>query len=195
PHTVELAVASILWSLPVGVAIGVFAATRPNSVGDGLSMGMALLGVSMPTFWLGLLLMLLFAYYLGWLPASGRGGSLLTWEGFRTIIMPALTLGSPAAAIFARITRSSMLQLLDLDYILTSRANGPAQLLVTCRRALRCTQIPVVAMSGLPLGGLLGGALFTEYAFAWQGFVTLLVNANMSRDYPVFQGSILIIAA
>src|SRR5690606_40517571 len=98
PHTVELAVASILWSLPIGIAIGVFAARRPNSPGDGLSMGMALLGVSMPTFWLGLLLMLFFSYHLGRLPASGRGGPPLTWEALRAIILPAATLGAPPPA-------------------------------------------------------------------------------------------------
>lgn len=195
PHTVELAVASILWSLPFGIAVGVFAARRPNSPGDGLSMGMALLGVSMPTFWLGLLLMLLFSYYLGWLPASGRGGSLLTLEGWRTIIMPALTLGSPAAAVFARITRSSMLQVLDLDYIRTARSKGLSEQRVTYRHALRNALIPVVTMAGLQFGSLLGGALVTEQVFAWPGIGTLLVNAILSRDYPVVQGCILVIAA
>lgn len=195
PHTVELAVASLLWSLPVGIAIGVFAARRPNSPGDGLSMGMALLGVSMPTFWLGLLLMLFFSYHLGWLPASGRGGSPLTWEGLRTIIMPALTLGSPAAAVFARITRSSMLQVLDLDYIRTARAKGLSERRVTYRHALRNALIPVITMAGLQFGSLLGGALVTEQVFAWPGIGTLLVNAIVSRDYPVVQGCILVIAA
>lgn len=194
PHTAELALASLIWAVPVGVVVGIYAGVRPNSLGDGASMAGALLGVSTPTFWLGLLLMLLFAYYLGWLPASGRGDSIFTLVGLKHIIMPALTLGSTPAAVIARMTRSSMLEVLGQDYVRTARSKGLSQRVVVYRHALRNALIPVITLIGLQLGALLSGSVITERVFAWPGLGTLIINAINARDYPTVQAAVLLVA-
>ncbi len=194
PNTAELALASLVWAVPLGVVVGIYAGVRPNSMGDGASMAGALLGVSTPTFWLGLLLMLLFAYHLGWLPASGRGGPLFTPEGLKYIIMPALTLGSTPAAVIARMTRSSMLEVLGQDYVRTARSKGLSERLVVYRHALRNAMIPVITLIGLQLGALLSGSVITERVFAWPGLGTLIINAINARDYPTVQAAVLLVA-
>lgn len=194
PNTIQLAMVAITWSVIFGVVIGVYAGVRPNSLGDGLSMGAALVGVSAPSFWIGLLLMLVFAYWLGWLPASGMGQSFFSADGFRRMIMPAITLGTGTAAIMARMTRSSMLEVLNQDYIRTARSKGLGERTVVYRHALRNALIPVVTLIGLQLGVLLGGAVITEQVFAWPGIGTLLINGINARDYPMVQACILLIA-
>lgn len=191
PYTFELALVSLAVSIAAGVAAGIAAAVRPNTVYDyGATLG-ALAGISTPTFWLGLLLMLAFSYYLGWLPASGRGGPLWTPAGWRSMLMPAVSLGAPSAAIIARLTRSSLLEVLRQDYVRTARAKGLVGRAVIARHALRNAVIPVVTVVGLRLGGLLGGAVVTEQVFAWPGIGALIVTAIATRDYPVVQGAML----
>jgi len=191
PYTFELALTSLVLSVGVGVIAGVAAAVRPNTVYDyGATLG-ALAGISTPTFWLGLLLMLAFSYYLGWLPASGRGGPLWTLDGMRSMAMPAVALGAPSAAIIARLMRSSLLEVLRQDYIRTARAKGLIHRIVIARHALRNALIPVVTVVGLRLGGLLGGAVITEQVFAWPGIGALIVTAIATRDYPIVQGAML----
>lgn len=194
PFTLELAVASLLLSITIGVAAGIVAAIRPNTAYDyGATLG-ALAGISAPTFWLGLLLMLFFAYYLGWLPASGRGGPVWSMAGLQTMIMPALALGTPSTAIIARLTRSSLLEVLRQDYVRTARSKGLREQIVIARHALRNALIPVITVVGLRLGALLGGAVITEQVFAWPGIGTLIVTAILTRDYPMVQGAMLVLA-
>ena len=191
PYTFELALVSLVLSIGAGVTAGIVAAVRPNTLYDYSATLGALAGISTPTFWLGLLLMLAFSYYLGWLPASGRAGPLWTPDGWRSMIMPAVALGAPSAAIIARLTRSSLLEVLRQDYIRTARAKGVVQRAVIVRHALRNAIIPVVTVVGLRLGGLLGGAVVTEQVFAWPGIGALIVTAIATRDYPVVQGAML----
>lgn len=194
PYTFELAVASLILSIGIGVVAGVAAAIRPNTAYDYGATLVALAGISTPVFWLGLLLMLLFSYYLGWLPASGRGGPLWTLAGLQSIIMPAIALGTPSAAIIARLTRSSLLEVMRQDYVRTARAKGLIERAVIGHHALRNALIPVVTVVGLRLGALLGGAVITEQVFSWPGIGTLIVTAINTRDYPMVQGTMLIAA-
>jgi ABC-type dipeptide/oligopeptide/nickel transport system permease component len=187
PNTLLLALASILLATVFGVSIGIIAGVKQNSKFDYLSMLIALLGLSMPVFWLGLMLMLLFSIKLGWFPAVGA-------ESFKHLILPAITLGANSTAIIARMTRSSMLEVIRLDYIRTARAKGLSEKLVISRHALKNALIPVVTVIGLQTGTLLGGAVLTEIVFAWPGIGRLLVEAILSRDYPVVQGVVLLVA-
>lgn len=192
PYTMELATTSLLLSIAIGVTAGIVAAVKPNTPYDYGATLSALAGISAPTFWLGLLLMLLFSYHLGWLPASGRGGPAWTLAGWKSLIMPAIALGTPSAAIIARLTRSSLLEVLRQDYVRTARSKGLVERLVIVRHALRNALIPVVTVVGLRLGGLLGGAVITEQVFAWPGIGTMIVTAIATRDYPTVQGAILV---
>lgn len=187
PNTLLLALASILLATVFGVTIGIIAGVKQNSKFDYLSMLVALLGLSMPVFWLGLMLMLLFSIKLGWFPAVGA-------DSFKHLVLPAITLGANSTAIIARMTRSSMLEVIRLDYIRTARAKGLAEKLVISRHALKNALIPVVTVIGLQTGTLLGGAVLTEIVFAWPGIGRLLVEAILSRDYPVVQGVVLLVA-
>ncbi|MBM4340233.1 MAG: ABC transporter permease [Deltaproteobacteria bacterium] len=187
PNTLVLALASILLATVFGVTIGIIAGVKQNSKFDYLSMLVALLGLSMPVFWLGLMLMLLFSIKLGWFPAVGA-------DSLKHIVLPAITLGANSTAIIARMTRSSMLEVIRLDYIRTARAKGLAEKVVISRHALKNALIPVVTVIGLQTGTLLGGAVLTEIVFAWPGIGRLLVEAILSRDYPVVQGVVLLIA-
>jgi len=187
PNTLVLALASILLATVFGVTIGIIAGVKQNSKFDYLSMLVALLGLSMPVFWLGLMLMLLFSIQLGWFPAVGA-------DSLKHIVLPAITLGANSTAIIARMTRSSMLEVIRLDYIRTARAKGLAEKVVISRHALKNALIPVVTVIGLQTGTLLGGAVLTEIVFAWPGIGRLLVEAILSRDYPVVQGVVLLIA-
>jgi peptide/nickel transport system permease protein len=187
PRTVRLALASMVVASLIGVPAGIISATRHLSWLDSLVMVLALAGVSMPVFWLGLNLILIFAVRLQWLPAIGHE----TWSH---LILPAVTLGTASAAIIARMTRSAMLEVLRQDYVRTARAKGVAEPTVVQHHALRNALIPVVTVVGLQLGTLLSGAVLTETVFAWPGVGRLLVDAVLARDYPVIQGAVLLIA-
>jgi len=187
PNTLLLALASIMIATVFGVLTGIIAGVKQNSKFDYLSMLVALFGLSMPVFWLGLMLMLLFSIKLGWFPAVGA-------DSFKHLILPAITLGANSTAIIARMTRSSMLEVIRLDYIRTARAKGLSEKLVISRHALKNALIPVVTVIGLQTGILLGGAVLTEIVFAWPGIGRLLVEAILSRDYPVVQGVVLMVA-
>ncbi|MCL6500199.1 MAG: ABC transporter permease [Firmicutes bacterium] len=188
PRTVRLALASMVVASLIGIPAGILAATRHLSWLDTLVMLVALVGVSMPVFWLGLNLILVFSVRLQWLPAFG-------YETWRHLLLPSVTLGAASAAIVARMTRSSMLEVLGQDYIRTARAKGLAERVVVNRHALRNALIPVVTVLGLHLGTLLSGAVLTETVFAWPGIGRLLVDAVLARDYPIIQGATLLIAA
>lgn len=187
PRTARLALAAILVALLIGVPAGILSATRHLSWVDSFFMVLALAGVSMPVFWLGLNLILIFAVRLQWLPAIGH-------ETWKHLILPAFTLGAASAAIIARMTRSAMLEVLRNDYVRTARAKGVAEPSVISRHALRNALIPVVTVVGLQFGTLLSGAVLTESVFAWPGVGRLLVDAVLARDYPVIQGAVLLIA-
>jgi len=185
--TVLLAVSSIAVATLVGLAAGIISATRRYSILDYLAMTLAVLGVSIPVFWLGLMLMLLFAVYLHWLPAGGYG----TLASF---ILPTIALAAFSTGIIARMTRSSLLETLSQDYVRTARAKGVPRHGVVLRHALKNALIPVLTVIGLQFGTLLGGAVLTETTFAWPGMGRLLVNSILSRDYPVIQGIVLTFA-
>ena len=187
PSTIQLAAVSMVLATVFGAVLGIIAATRQYTIWDGLTMVLALLGISVPIFWLGLMLILIFAVQLGWLPAQGRGGP----ENF---ILPSLTLGAASAGIIARMIRSSMLEVLRQDYVRTARAKGLGERLVVLRHALKNAAIPAVTVIGLQFGFLLGGAVITETVFAWPGMGRLVVEAIKFRDYPVVQSGILLLA-
>jgi peptide/nickel transport system permease protein len=216
PATIELSVVALFISCFFGIIFGIISATRQYSVFDYLSMLGALIGVSMPIFWLGLVFMLIFSLHLGWLPLSGRLSvgvdleiitnfyildSVLTrnWVALKDalwhIIMPAVTLSTIPMAIVARMTRSSMLEVLRQDYIKTAKAKGLSRFVVTFKHALRNALIPVVTTVGLQFGVALGGAILTETIFAWPGVGKWMFDAVMKRDYMVIQGGTLFIAA
>jgi len=188
PATAELAAASILIAMLVGLAAGIISATRQGTFVDGLGRVAAMLGVSIPNFWLGLLLILLFSLTLGWLPSFGRGT-------FGHLIMPALTLGTAGAALLARIIRSSLIDVLSQDYIRTARAKGLSESAVIYKHALKNALIPAVTVAGLQFGRLLEGAVIVESVFGWPGLGRLLVTSIFARDFAMIQGCVLVIAA
>jgi peptide/nickel transport system permease protein/oligopeptide transport system permease protein len=187
PNTVILALSGIAVATLVGVPAGIVSAVKPYSVIDTLVMLVALAGLSMPVFWSGLMLILIFAVVLGWLPAVGTGTPA-------HVVLPAVTVGMTSAAIIARITRSSMLEVLRSDYVRTARAKGLSEGLVINRHALRNALIPVVTVIGLQMGTLLSGAVLTESVFAWPGVGRLIVEGILARDYPLVQGAVLVVA-
>ena len=187
PRTLILASISLVIATVVGVSAGIVSATRRNSIFDNASMLVALVGVAAPVFWMALMLQLLFSVQLGWLPATGMGG-------VRHMVLPSITLGMASAALMARITRSSMLDVLRQDFITTARAKGLAERVVVYKHALKNALIPVVTVLGLQFGILLGGAVLTETVFAWPGVGRLLVDAILRRDYPVVQGTVMLLA-
>ncbi|MFP4012127.1 MAG: nickel ABC transporter permease [Spirochaetaceae bacterium] len=187
PRTLVLAGLSLFLATVVGVSAGIVSATKRNSIFDNASMLAALVGVAAPVFWLALMLQLLFSVQLRWFPATGMGS-------MRHLVLPAITLGMASAALMARITRSSMLDVLKQDYITTARAKGLAEKVVIYKHALKNALIPVVTVLGLQFGILLGGAVLTETVFAWPGVGRLLVDAILRRDYPVVQGTVMMLA-
>jgi peptide/nickel transport system permease protein len=187
PVTIRLTVLALVVMILLGVPAGIVSATRPNSLFDNVSMMTALVGVSMPVFWLGLMLMLVFAYYLRLFPTAGNE----TWRHF---VLPALTLGLSSSAIVARLTRSSMLEVMGQDFVRTARAKGLAERVVVYKHALRNALIPVVTVLGLEFGSLLGGAVLTETVFTINGMGRYMVLSIGFRDYPVVQGAVLIFA-
>ncbi len=188
PATLQLTAAAMVVALTVGLGLGILAAIRPHSLLDAFTMSIAMAGVSFPSFWVGLMLLLIFSLALGWLPATGT-------EGIERLIMPAATLGFGAAAIIARLTRSSLLEVLQQQYIVTARAKGLSFVKVVFRHALRNALIPVVTIVGLQFGNLLAGAVVIETVFSRQGIGRLLVTAILGRDFPLVQGVILFVAS
>jgi dipeptide transport system permease protein len=216
PATVELALCAILFAILLGVPAGVIAAVKRGGIVDHALMGVALTGFSMPIFWWGLLLILFVSVQLGWTPVSGRIDLVYYFDpvtGFMLIdsllsgqegafasavshlILPSIVLGTIPLAIFARMTRSSMLEVLGEDYVRTARAKGLSPWRVTGLHALRNALIPVVTVIGLQIGNFLAGAVLTEYVFSWPGVGSWLIESIARRDYPVLQGGILIISS
>ena len=188
PATAKLAGAALLIAIVIGVAMGVVAALRQNSLLDTASIMLATMGVSIPNFGLGLLLIYLLAVNLRWLPPSGYG------PAYPYLLMPAVTLGTGLSAVIARLTRSSMLEVIRQDYVRTARAKGLAERRVVIRHALRNAAIPIVTVVGVQLSGLLSGAVITERVFSWPGVGRLLVDSIFVRDLPMAQGCVLFIA-
>jgi peptide/nickel transport system permease protein len=216
PATIELSMAAIGLAACIGVLAGIMSATRQYSVLDSGFMFLSLAGVSMPIFWLGLMMIWTFALLLGWFPPSGRLDvrifldsitgfylidSLLSrhwqafWNALWHLVLPSLTLATVPLAIIARMTRSSLLDVLRQEYIMTARSKGLTEWVVVTRHALRNALIPILTIGGLQFGLLLGGAILTETIFSWPGLGRLLYNAVLARDYPVVQGATLLIAA
>ena len=186
PATVQLAMAAFVLAVGVGVPAGVLAAVRAGSITDRLVRTAGVIGLCLPGFWLGPLLILAFSIELGWLPVSGRGG-------VTHLILPAATLAVGMASVLLRLTRASMLAALGGDYVRTARAKGLPEWRVLAAHALRNALLPVTTVAGLQAGGLLGGAVLTETIFAWPGLGRLLVQAIEARDYPLVQGCVLVI--
>ncbi len=215
PATLELSVCAILFAVLIGIPAGIIAAVRRGSAIDQLTMGTALVGYSMPIFWLGLLLIIFFSGFLGWTPVSGRIGLVYFFPpvtGFMTIdallsgqrgafasavhhlILPTITLGTIPLAVIARQTRSAMLEVLGEDYVRTARAKGLAPRRVIGLHALRNALIPVVTTIGLQVGVMMAGAILTETIFSWPGLGKWMIDAISRRDYPVVQAGLLLIA-
>jgi len=215
PATIELATAALLVSLTIALPVGILSAARQNSFLDRISMAGAFLGISMPGFWLGIVLILIFAVHLHWLPVQGRVDfearlspatgffvldSLLTGNraalisSLKHLALPALTLGAPVAAVVARVIRSSMLETLRSDYVTLARSKGLSEWSVVFKHALRNALIPTVTVVGLQVGVLLGGNMIIETVFSWPGVGRMVVGAIFDRDFPLVQGSVMIYA-
>jgi ABC-type dipeptide/oligopeptide/nickel transport system permease component len=213
PATIELAVVSLLIALILGIPLGVWAGAKPNSWADNLGSFFGFFGISMPSFWFGIMLILVVAGYLNWLPSSGRStygiargaetgfyiaGSLVAgnwraaWDGLQHIFMPAIALGTNMMGIIMRVTRSSVLEVVHEDYIRTARAKGVGERRVLWRHVLKNALIPIVTVVGLELGTLLSGSIIVESVFSWPGSGSLLITAIQSRDYPLITGTVVI---
>lgn len=187
PATLELALFALLFALVISLPLGILAAMQRQTFWDRGAMAVSLLGVSIPNFLMGPLLILLFSIYLGWLPVSGRDSSC-------SVILPALTLGTAMAAILSRMVRATLLEVVNEDYIRTARAKGMSKLRVIIFHALPNTLLPVITLLGLQLGALLAGAVITEVVFSWPGIGQLTIEAIQKRDYPLVQSCILLIS-
>ncbi|MGA1876339.1 MAG: nickel ABC transporter permease [bacterium] len=187
PATLELMLAAILVALAISLPLGILSALKQYSFMDHASLFLSLLGISMPHFWLGPILILLFSIKLGWLPVSGRGGP-------SHVILPAITLGTAMAAILTRMVRSSLLEVLEDDYITTAKSKGLSFKRVILKHALKNAFIPVLTVVSLQIGALLTGSIITEMIFAWPGLGRLTIQAIYTRDYPLVQGCVLIIS-
>jgi len=185
--TAELAVTALVIAVLIAVPMGILAAARQGSVWDLGAMGFSLLGVSIPNFWLGPLLVMVFSLALGWFPVSGR-------SGVASVVLPAITLGTSMAAVLSRMIRSSLLEVLGEDFVRTARAKGLSTYRVLIRHGLRNAWLPVLTLLGMQLGALLGGAVVTETVFNWPGVGSLLIESIQRRDYPVVQGCVLLIS-
>ena len=218
PATFELTIAAMIYALIIGIPLGVLAALNRGKILDTILMFTAVSGVSLPVFWLAMVLIYVFAVYLGWLPPSGRADSRMTdlgdirltgfyvldgllrgrldfsWDALRHLILPGIALGSIPLAIIVRMTRSSMLETLTQDYVRTARAKGLMPRIVVNKHAFRNALLPVVTVIGLSFGGLLSGAILTETVFAWPGIGKWVYDAIASRDYPIIQGGVLFVA-
>ena len=187
PATALLAVVALLVAIVIALPMGVLAALRQNTLWDFGAMGVAMMGVSIPNFVMGPLLILLFSFTLGWFPVSGM-------QGPASIVLPALTLGTALAAILSRMVRAALLEVLNEDFVRTARAKGLSEFHVVTRHALRNATLPILTLLGLQLGTLLGGAVITEMVFAWPGIGRLTVEAIQRRDYPLLQACVLVIS-
>ena len=215
PATIELALGALLFALVVALPIGILAAVRQNSLLDRLSMAGAFVGISLPSFWLGIVLILIFAVNLQWLPVQGRiaydvklqpvtgfyvldslltGNGAALWSSLRHLLLPSITLGAAVAAIVARVLRSSLLEILRADYVKLARAKGARERRVVLIHALRNALIPTVTVVGLQVGVLLGGNMIVEAVFGWPGLGRLVVDAIFNRDFPLVQGAVMIYA-
>jgi peptide/nickel transport system permease protein len=193
PATLQLAVSAFVFSVVISIPVGVISATKRNSIYDNVAMGFALLGQSLPVFFLGVMLIWIFGFVFGWLPSAGRGDPDVV-SRLRHLILPAITLGTFSLAQNARLVRSSLLEVLGLDYVKTARAKGISEYHVIMRHALRNALIPVVTVIGIQFGALLGGAVITETVFAWPGIGRLLIQAINQQDFPLAVGAVTIIA-
>jgi peptide/nickel transport system permease protein len=212
PATIELAIASLLIALVFGIPLGVWAGAKPNSWVDNLGSMLGFFGISMPSFWLGIMLILVVSGYLNLLPSSGRstygvaqgaetgfyifnsllsGNAKAAWDGIRYIIMPAIALGTGMMGLVMRVTRSSVLEVMSEDYVRTARAKGLGESRVLWRHVLRNALVPVITVVGLELGTLLSGSIIVETVFAWPGSGSLLIAGIQSRDYPLITGTVL----
>jgi peptide/nickel transport system permease protein len=212
PATIELAIASMLIAILIGVPLGVWAGAKPNSWADNLGSVFGFFGISMPSFWLGIMLILIISGYFNWLPSSGRstygvaegfetgfyisysllsGNMKAAWDGIKYIIMPAIALGTGMMGLVMRVTRSSVLEIMSEDYVRTARAKGLGENSVLWRHVLRNALVPVITVVGLELGTLLSGSIIVETVFAWPGSGSLLISAIQSRDYPLITGTVL----
>ncbi|AUI37023.1 peptide ABC transporter permease [[Bacillus] caldolyticus] len=194
PNTLKLAIASIIVAVIIGVVAGIISAIRQNSWFDVSSTVFALAGISIPNFWLGTVLILIFAVNLQLLPVGGLDQPFYTAEGLKQLVLPAITLGTGSAAMIARMSRSSMLEVIRADFIRTARAKGLRERTVIWVHALRNAMIPVITVIGLNFGFLLGGTIITEQVFAINGVGRLMVQAIAARDFPMVQGSVLLVA-
>jgi len=189
PATIRLLVLTMIWALMMAIPVGIVSALKRNSVFDLLGMGVTFLGQSIPSFWLGIMMIIVLGVHFRLLPISGYGGGSLS-----NVIMPSITLGAFAMASFARITRSSMLEVLDMDYIQTARAKGVMELHVVIKHALRNALIPIVTILGLHVAHAIGGAVITEQIFAYPGVGWLAVQSIYNRDFPVIQAIVMLVS-
>lgn len=187
PATIQLLIFSLGVSIIIGIPIGVLSAVRQNTIVDMFARVFALLGVSIPNFWLGLMLILVFSYYLGWLPASGRGG-------IEHLIMPSIALGTASAGLITRLTRSSMLEIIRTDFIRTARSKGLKEQRVIFGHALKNALLPVTTVVGLQMGYRLGGSVITEAVFAYPGIGHFTYERLLARDFPVIMGNLFLFA-
>ncbi len=185
--TLELALASLLVAFIIAFPLGILAALKKDKLADAAAMSFSLLGVSIPNFLMGPLLILLFSVVLGWFPVSGR-------SGLNSLVLPALTLGTALAAVLSRMIRASLLEVLNEDYIRTAKAKGLSQIRIIGLHALRNAMLPVITLIGLQIGALLAGAVITEIVFSWPGLGQLTIESIQKRDYPVVQACILLIS-
>ena len=192
--TLELTVAALILTVLVAIPVGVISAVRQYSLLDNVMTLTAMFWVSMPFFWLGLILMLVFSVHLHWFPISGRGEVPWSLAGLSHLVLPSFTLGAPQIALLMRLTRSDMLEVLNEDYIVTARSKGLSEQLVILKHAFRNALISIVTLIGMRIPWLFGGAVVTETIFAWPGMGRLMVNGVFQRDYPVVQGTVLVIA-
>jgi peptide/nickel transport system permease protein len=194
PHTLRLGLISLVISAALGISLGVVSAIHRGTWLDNVAISVALLGVSIPSFWLALTLILIFALRLSWLPPSGIGDSPWSWDGIKSMILPTTVLVLGSAGGLARYTRSAMLEVINQDYVRTARAKGLAATSVIVRHALRNALIPIVTLLGLSFGFILSGAVIVETVFAWPGIGRYLVLGVQGRDFPVVQATVLLIA-
>jgi peptide/nickel transport system permease protein len=212
PATIELAIASMLIAISFGIPLGVWAGAKPNSWADTFGSMFGFFGISMPSFWFGIMLILVISGYFHWLPSSGRstygiaqgsdtdfyiiqslaaGNMKAAWDGIKHVIMPAIALGTGMMGLIMRVTRSAVLEIMDEDYVRTARAKGLGEGTVLWRHVLRNALVPIITVVGLELGTLLSGSIIVETVFAWPGSGSLLIAAIQSRDYPLITGTVL----
>lgn len=194
PNTIELVVISMLLATLIGIPLGIYAASRRATMTDTVVMTGSLVGLTMPIFFIGLVLMWYFGYVKRWLPIGGRGGSLLTLAGWRHALLPGITLAAYQMGALARLTRSTMLEVLGEDYIRTATAKGLRPAKVIFKHALKNASLPVITVLGLQFGNLLGGAVVTETVFSWPGMGRMMIQGILRKDFPVVQGAVLLFA-